>query len=231
MVNPFTDYMGGIGSGVTPIVSGVFDIIIKVIAGLLFLTGVVIFAIWKKNKKNYNVPVTIWIPRSNNKILDEVSGVGGYFKEPNKDGGYTTVFKLKRKGIPTVEIPPPSSHFLVGLSKKLYLIQKGIDDFEPVDPTSFRSVTTQKGRNMAIIDLKCINQDATAWVEDNRESAKRRFTFHNFWEKYKDFIQITLFIFIVMISCYINWQGLEGVAKELARVAESLGGQVQVSGG
>jgi len=176
----------------------------------------------EKESKNYNIPVLICIPRSNNTITDMIEGVGGYFKTKTADGGDVTVFRLKRKGTPSVEIPPPSSHFLVGLNKRLFLVQKGIDDFEPIDPTSFLYVTTQEGRKIPIIDMKCINQDATAWVEDNREHAKRRFTFHGFWEKYKDMIQITIFIFIVMLSVYINWQGLKDVASALENVATGL---------
>ena len=149
-----------------------------------------------------NIPVTIWIPRSDGKITDEINGKGGYFRLKQKEGGYITIFRLKRKGLASIELPPPSSRFLVGLSRKLYLIQKGPDDFEAVLPESFREVTTARGDKVAMIDLKCINQDATAWVEDIRENSKKRFTLHGFWERYKDFIQITIFIFIVMISIY-----------------------------
>jgi len=223
MANPFTDSTG-IGGNLTPIISSTISIGIKIIIGLLILGGIVAVLLWRKNQKNYNIPVTICIPRSNNTITDMIDGVGGYFKTKTSDGGYVTVFRLKRKGTPSVELPPPSSHFLVGLNRKLFLVQKGVDDFEPIDPTSFLYVTTAKGRKIPIIDMKCINQDATAWVEDNREHAKKRFTFHGFWEKYKDMIQITIFIFIVMLSVYINWQGLKDVATALENVATGLKG-------
>lgn len=228
MADPFTDTMN-IGGSLTPIISGTISIGIKIISGLLVLGVLFVIFLYYKNKKNYNIPVLICIPRSNNTIIDMVDGIGGYFKTKTRDGGDVTVFRLKRKGTPSIEIPPPSSHFLVGLNKRLFLVQKGVDDFEPIDPTSFLYVTTAEGRKIPIIDMKCINQDATAWVEDNREHAKKRFTFHGFWEKYKDMIQITIFIFIVMLSVYINWQGLKDVATALADVAQNLKGAPIVS--
>jgi len=228
MDNPFTE-QGAIGGVSTPIIGAMIGLGFKILVGVLILMGLILIFVWWKNKKSYNVPVTIFIPRSNNKIIEDISAVGGYFRTKSRDGGFVTTFRLKRKGNPTIDLPPPSSHFLVGLNKKLYLIQKGVDDFEPVDPTGFRYITTQKGRKIPIIDLKCINQDATAWVEDNRENAKRRFTFHGLWEKYKDMIQITVFVFIVFLAIYINWQGLKEVAQALQDVATQLKGQPLIS--
>ncbi len=195
---------------------------IKIIAGILGI-ALIGFAIWLyRRRKKYNIPVTIWIPRSDGKITDEVQAKGGYFKTKQEDGGKITTFRLKRKGTTTVDIPPPDSRFLVGLSRRLYLIQKGVDDFEPVHPDSFRYVETEDGEKLAVTNLKCINQDATAWVEDNRENAKKRFTLHSFWDQYKDWIQITVFIFIVMISIYVNWIGLKDVVDGLKEVAQAL---------
>ena len=224
MANPFTDYMGGMGGSFSTILASTWSLVSKLlVAGLV---GAVIIAaiIWRKKKKAMNIPITIWIPRSDGKITDEVSAVGGYYRTKQGDGGYITTFKLKRKGLATIEITPPASRFLVGLSRKLYLIQKGIDDFEPVLPDSFKMVETSNGKRVAVINLKCINQDATAWVEDVRESSKKRFTLHGFWEKYKDFIQITIFIFIVMLSLFINWKGLKDVVTGLQGVADNLRG-------
>jgi len=79
-----------------------------------------------------------------------------------------------------------------------------------------------KSKKIAIVNLKCINQDATAWRFDNEQNAKKRFTFSSFWEKYKDFIQITIFIMIVFIASYIQYSGLKEVAKQLADVAKAL---------
>lgn len=221
MANPFSDYLGGLGGTFGNIGSSVLSITTKVGVGILLLGLVIGFVLWRKNRKKYNIPVTIWIPRSSGKIMDEVSAKGGYFRSKSPEGIIS--FRLKRKGLATLDIPPPNSKFLVGLSRKLYLVQKGADDFEPVLPDSFKYITTINGnKKIAVVDLKAINQDATAWVEDNRESAKRRFTFHNFWEKYKDFIQITIFVFIVMLSVYINWQGLKEVVAGLQAVADSL---------
>jgi len=221
MANPFSDYLGGIATPLGGIGSSITSIIGKVLVVVLVLGLVIGFLLWRKKRKQYNIPVTIWIPRSSGKIMDEVSCVGGYFRSKNPEGIMS--FRLKRKGLAVIDIPPPNSKFLVGLSRKLYLVQKGADDFEPVLPDSFKTITTIKGKKrIAVVDLLAINQDATAWVEDNRESAKRRFTFSNFWEKYKDFIQITIFIFIVFLAIYINWQGLKDVTTALQSVANSL---------
>lgn len=212
----------GFSGSISSMMSSAIGLIIKAIAGLLGIVLLSVIIWWNKQRKSFNIPVTIWIPRSDGKIIDEVKAVGGFFKTKQAEGGFISTFRLKRKGTSTIDIPPPSSQFLVGLSRKLYLIQKGIDDFEPVLPESFRYVRTQAGNKIAVTELKCINQDATAWVEDNRENARKRFTLHGFWEKYKDFIQITIFIFIVMLALYMNWTGLKEVVEGLHAVAEKL---------
>jgi len=228
MANPFTEYTGSLGEGITGMVSSTTNLLLKALLAVGVFGLVIFFVLWRKRKKQMNIPVTIWIPRSDGKITDEIPAKGGYFRLKQAEGGYITIFRLKRKGLASIELPPPSSRFLVGLSRKLYLIQKGPDDFEAVIPESFKEVTTSRGNKIAVIDLKCINQDATAWVEDIRENSKKRFTLSGFWNKYKDFIQITIFIFIVMISMYINWQGLKDVAAALQAVASNLGPSVPV---
>ena len=207
--------------------SSIIKVVVYGVGIILVLIGVALFGKSYGNKKKFNIPVTIWIPRSDNKIVDEVNGRGGYFK--SKAVGGITTFRLKRKGISTIEIEPPASRFLVGLSRHLYLVQKGMDDFEPVLPESFMTVETAKislltGKQIrkAVVNLKCINQDSTAWRFDNETTAKKRFTFLNLWEKYKDFIQLTIFILMVFVICYINYQGLKEVAAALKEVAQQL---------
>lgn len=209
------DSLGGV-------VSTLISLGFKILAGI-FVLGIIGFLLFYNHKrKAYNIPVTIWIPRSDGKITDEISAKGGFFKIKQKSGGFVSSFRLKRDKQSAIDIPPPPSRYLVGLSRKLYLVQKGIDDFEPVLPDSFRYVKTEGGNKLIVTDLKCINQDATAWTEDFRENSKRRFTLHGFWEKYKDFIQMTIFIFIVMLAIYINWIGMKEVVAGLKEVAESL---------
>jgi len=213
--------VGGLSGTFGQMTGGLVRIIFIVIGIIIFFVVLGVVLVIKKRKQRYNIPVTIWIPRSDGKIIDEISAVGGYFKSKNN----VTTFRLKRKGLPTIDIPPPSSRFLVGLRRKVYLIQKGMDDFEPVLPDSFRYITTAAGKKIQIIDLKCINQDATAWVEDNRENAKRRFTLKAFWEKYKDLIQMSVFVLIFFIAVFITWKGLADVVVGLEKVAEQLGGR------
>ena len=208
-----------------PLTSGLIKIVFYAIGALLFLVGIFFFSKWMKNRKAYNIPVTIWIPRSDNKLVDEFSAVGGYFK--SKAVGGITTFRIKRKGASEVDIEPPASRFLVGLSRHLYLVQKGMDDFEPVLPDSFMTVETAQMHNgkpvrKAIVNLKCINQDSTAWRFDNEANAKKRFTWQSMWEKYKDFLQITVFILIIFIACYMMWSGLGKVVAGLKEVAEIL---------
>lgn len=217
-----------ITSQMTGIAGTTISLLMKILGGLFGIGIVVAIGLWKKQRNKFNIPVTIWIPRSDGKITDEVQARGGFFKTKVQGEGQVTSFRVKRKGQPAIDIPPPSARFLVGFARKLYLIQKGVDDFEPVLPDSFRYVETQNGEKVPVTDLKCINQDATAWVEDNRENAKKRFTMQGFWEKYKDFIQITIFIFIVMLSIYITYVGLQEVAASLKDVADSLS---QTAGG
>jgi len=219
--------LGGFEGQAAGLLGGVINVFIWVIGIIVAFAVLGIILFFRKRAGQYNIPVTIWIPRSDGKVMDEFDAKGGYFVSKNN----ITSFRLLRKKLPVVDIPPPSSRFLVGLRRKLYLIQKGMDDFEPVLPESFRYVQTETGAKklIPVINLKCINQDATAWVEDNRENAKRRFSFLVLWEKYKDFIQITIFVFIVMLSIYINWQGLADVATALENVATHLAGKPIVS--
>ena len=118
---------------------------------------------------------------------------------------------------------------LLGYNRELFLVQKGMDDFEPILPESFSFIDVEnptangKKRKVAVVNLKCVNQDATAWKFDNEQNAKKRFTFSSFWEKYKDFIQITIFILIVFIASYIQYSGLKEIAESLRKTAEILG--------
>lgn len=228
MANPFSE-SGNLVGGIAPVVSSSISIIIKVIIAILIIGGLIGFAIWYKKKKQMNIPVTIQISRSNNTLVDEYEAKGGYFTINTKEGGTITVFRLKRKGLPSIDIQPPPSNYLIGLSKKLYLKQKGVDDFEPVHPYGWRYVTLEGGKRIPITELKAINQDATAWVEDYRENAKRRFTITKMWDKYKEVIQIVTFTFLIMIFIYINYEGLKEVALALKEVASSLQSSVSVS--
>jgi len=216
--------------GFTSGLSGMLGTVIRAglwICGLIVLVVVLVIVLrWKKNKNSFNIPITIWIPRSDGKIVDEFNAVGGYFKS-SPVGGITS-FRLKRKGASTIDIPPPSSRFLVGLNKKLYLVQKGMDDYEPVLPESFKTVETQardiNGNPIrrAVVNLKCINQEATAWKFDNEQSAKKRFTIWGLWDKYKDIIQMSLFAFMIILAIFIVWIGLKDVVIELARLVDAL---------
>lgn len=216
--------IGGIVVG--EIFSGTLSLIFWLIFGAIIIIGTFFFAKKRKEAQAFNIPVTIFIPRSDNRTRDIIRAKGGYFKSQSV-GGITT-FRLKRKGVGVIEIPPPESRFLVGFNRELFLVQKGMDDFEAILPESFSYIDTEvagadgKTKKVAIINLKCINQDATAWKFDNEQNAKKRFTFSSFWEKYKDFIQITIFILIVFIASYIQYSGLKEVAETLRQVAETL---------
>lgn len=214
------------GEAVSSAISGTLSLIFWLAGGAVLIVIALVLGKKYKENKAFNIPVTIFIPRSDNKTRDIIRAKGGYFKS-QAVGGITT-FRLKRKGVGTIELPPPESRFLVGFNRELFLVQKGMDDFEPILPESFSYVDTEvkgadgKNRKVAMINLKCINQDATAWKFDNEQNAKKRFTFNSFWEKYKDFIQITIFILIVFIASYVQYNGLKEVAVALERVAKIL---------
>ena len=219
--------LGAVGAGGSGLVDTLIRVLVYVIAAIVLTVVIIVIVRWKKNKNAFNIPVTIWIPRSDGKIVDEFMATGGYFK--SKSVGGITSFRLKRKGVSTIDIPPPSSHFLVGLNRKLYLVQKGMDDFEPVLPESFKSVELvnqfdKEGKPIrrAVINLKCVNQDATAWKFDNEDNAKKRFTIFGLWDKYKDIIQMTVFVFIVFLAIYIMWFGLKDFTVQLARLVDVL---------
>jgi len=212
--------------GTTGLLTGLTKVLMWLFGGVIFIGLVVFLLIWRKNKKSFNIPITIWIPRSDGTLVDEISAKGGYFK--SKAVGGITTFRVKRRGVSIIDIPPPSSRYLVGLSRHLYLIQKGMDDFEPVIPKSFLTVETDKKDTIgnpirkAVVNLNCRNQEATAWMFDNAENAKKRFTIWGLWERYKDFIEMSIFCFIVMLAVYINWHGLKDVVNQMARLVDIL---------
>jgi len=213
-------------SVITGSFGGVLNIIAILIGAVLVILAIIVWAKRRKTKQSFNIPVTIFIPRSDNKTRDIIHAVGGYFKS-QAVGGITT-FRLKRKGVGVIEIPPPASRFLVGVNRELFLVQKGMDDFEPILPESFSYIDVENPsadgttKKVAIVNLKCINQDATAWKFDNEENAKKRFTFGSFWEKYKNVIEMAIFILIIFIACYIQYNGLKEVAEALKEVTRGL---------
>jgi len=200
-----------------------FKTIIIAIIGFIVVGGGMGLFIWKRiQNKKFNIPLIIITPRSDGLIAEINKGVGGYFKS-KKIGGITS-FRIKRKGIGVVEIPPPPSSFLSSPDRTLILAQKGVDDYEPIMPGSLCYVETMEGEQVPILKLKAINQDATAWSFDNAETAKKRFTFLSLWDKYQVMITLMIFIFILFLVLYINWIGLKDVVAGLADVAEQLKG-------
>lgn len=210
-------FFGGIG--------GMMNTFMTIIIGLiifLVVSSIAGFIVWKKiQNKKFNIPLIIITPRSDGKVVEINYGVGGYFK--SKRVGGITSFRVKRKGIGVVEIPPPPSSFLSSPGRTLLLAQKGVDDYEPVMPSELNYVDTFDGEErVPILKLKAINQDATAWAFDNEETAKRRFTFMSIWDKYQQIITMMIFIFILFLVIYINWIGLKDVVTGLKEVADVL---------
>ena len=199
-----------------------FKYIIIGLIGFVVVGSLVGLFVWKRlQNRKFNIPLIIITPRSDGKVVEINKGLGGYFKS-KKVGGITS-FRVKRKGIGTVEIPPPPSSFLSSPDRTLMLAQKGIDDYEPVMPSALNYVDTFSGEEQVpILKLRAINQDATAWSFDNAETAKRRFTFASIWDKYQTMITLMIFIFILFLVMYINWIGLKDVVAGLKDVAEIL---------
>ena len=214
---------GGSGGGG---VSGALETFKTIMLGLLAFVVVVggsgVFFWKKKQNKSFNIPLIIITPRSDGLVVEVNQGLGGYFKS-KKIGGITS-FRIKRKGIGIVEIPPPPSSYLSSPNRTLFLAQKGVDDYEPVMPNTLAYVDTDTEEQVAILKLKAINQDATAWNFDNAETAKKRFTFLSLWEKYQVMITLMIFIFILFLVLYINWIGMKDVVAGLADVVQALKG-------
>ena len=197
-------------------------IIIGLIAFVVVGGGVAV-VVWRKiQNKKFNIPLIILTPRSDGKVVEINAGMGGYFKS-KKVGGITS-FRVKRKGIGVVEIPPPPSSYLSSPNRTLILAQKGVDDYEPVMPSELSYVETDDGERVPILKLKAINQDATAWSYDNEATAKTRFTFLSLWEKYQVMITLMMFVFILFLVLYINWIGMKDVVAGLSEVAKELRG-------
>ena len=213
--------LGGVGEGFASAMNTFILIIIGLIA-FVVVGGAVGFFVWRRNQnKKFNIPLIIITPRSDGRVVEINKGIGGYFKS-KKVGGITS-FRVKRKGIGVIEIPPPPSSFLSSPDRTLILAQKGVDDYEPVLPSELNYVDTFDGENrIPILKLKAINQDATAWSFDNEETAKKRFTFASVWDKYQQLITMMIFIFILFLVIYINWIGLKDVVNGLKEVADNL---------
>jgi len=207
----------GVGGALNTFIIIIIGLIVFIVVG-----SVVTFFVWRKlQNKKFNIPLIIITPRSDGKVVEINKGVGGYFK--SKRVGGITSFRVKRKGIGVVEIPPPPSSFLSSPDRTLILAQKGVDDYEPVMPSELNYVDTFSGElKVPILKLKAMNQDATAWSFDNAETAKKRFTFITIWDKYQQVITMMIFIFILFLVIYINWIGLKDVVNGLAEVADAL---------
>ena len=187
---------------------------------IIFSSIITLFIYRRFQKKKFNIPLVIITPRSDGRVVEINNGLGGYFKS-KKVGGITS-FRVKRKGIGVVDIPPPPSSYLASPNRTLFLAQKGVDDYEPIMPYELGQVTVPSGEKFPILELKALNQDATAWHCDNQESAKRRFTFTSLWEKYQVLLTLMTFVFILFLVLYINWLGMKDVVAGLADVAEQL---------
>lgn len=208
----WTDSIAGIGSAVVNYLA--------MALGAVLLILIIVFVVYKiRQRKAFNIPVTIWIPRSDGCITDECSGLGGYFKT----GGITgvTSFRLKRKGFKIVDMQPPTADYLVGLDRHLHLVQKGFEDYEPVHPSSFQTVLLPNGKKCSVMNLKAKNQDSTAWGFDYHNTASKRFTIGGLWEKYKEIMTIMFVIFVMFLSVYINWKGQKDVVTGLSEVANA----------
>ncbi len=206
----------GIGSALQTFQTILIWIIIIII--VFSIMGVYLFR--RHQNKKFNIPLIIITPRSDGKVVEINEGMGGFFKSA-RVGGITS-FRVRRKGIAICEIPPPSSDFLSSPNRTLMLAQKGIDDYEPILPESLTMAKIPDGRTVPILKLKAINQEATAWMFDNAESAKRRFTFASLWDKWQGLISMMIFIFILFIIMYINWIGMKDVVTGLSEVAQAL---------
>ncbi len=216
------DSIGGFGSasGFSSLLQtftyiGVGIAVFFVVGGVLLL-----FILRRKHNKQFNIPVIIVTPRSDGRVVEISQARGGYFKSA-KVGGITS-FRMKRKGIGIVDMPPPESVFLSSPNRTLMLAQKGMDDYEPILPDSLARVTTTEGIKLPILQLKAKNQDATAWSFDNEQSAKSRFTIYSFWDKYQTLITMMMFTFILFLILYIQWIGMKDVVDGLQTVAEHL---------
>lgn len=216
------DMFGGLTGGAGGALKGFETLMMWLLIAVVVIAVVMIFVRWRWMKKRYNIPLIIITPRSDGRIVEINSGVGGYFKS-RKVAGITS-FRIKRKGIGIIEIPPPASTYLSAPNRTLIVAQKGLDDYEPVLPSSLNWVETPSGRKLPILQLKGKNQDATAWSFDNEESAKKRFTLYTFWDRYQTLITMMVFVFILFLILYINWMGMKDVVAGLQRVADALTG-------
>lgn len=214
--------LGGLGGGggIGTALQAFQTIMIGIIVGVVVLSVVGFIMLKKSEKKKFNINLQIIVPRSDGRITEWYYGKGA-FNKSKRVGGITS-FLIKRPGIAKCEIPPPRSDFIIGPNNTLLLAQKGIDDYEPIMPHNLSMVKTPDGKLVPILNLKAINQDATAWGFDVEETAKRRFTFSSLWDKHQAMISMMVFVFILFIVIYINWIGMKDVVTGLQEVATTL---------
>jgi len=211
----------GSGGGAVSAIQTFQTIIIGIIIGVVVLSFVGFFAWKRKENRRFNINLQIIVPRSDGKIIEWYAGKGAFNK--SKAVGGIRSFLVRRKGVATVEMPPPRSDFIIAPNNTLLLAQKGIDDFEPIMLYNL-SMASVGGKKVPILNLHAINQDATAWAFDIEETAKQRFTFASLWDKYQTAITMAVFVFIMSIALYINWIGQKDVVTGLQSVADSLKG-------
>ncbi len=210
----------GFGGGIGSALQTFQTIMIWIVVGVVVFSVLGVYLLRRSDNKKYNIPLIIITPRSDGRVVEINSGMGGFFKS-ERVGGISS-FRIKRKGIKISEIPPPSSDFISSPNRTLMLAQKGVDDYEPILPESLGMVKIPDGSIVPILKLKAINQEATAWGYDNAESSKRRFTFASLWDKYQTMITMMTFVFILFLVLYINWIGMKDVVTGLQTVAETL---------
>ena len=77
------------GEAISSALTGTLSLIAWLVGGALLIIGAFIYAKKRKEGLAFNIPVMIFIPRSDNKTRDIILAKGGYFKS-QAVGGITT---------------------------------------------------------------------------------------------------------------------------------------------
>jgi hypothetical protein len=178
--------------------------------GKLFLWGGIILValcilmlilFWLGGKAKWNLKVEFKIPRSDGKLLTSEHGKGAF----NASKGYCL---LKRAGVRGKKYEIKNfdpTKFLQG-TDTLTVIQVGANEFRPVVPDSFYTITDYAtGQPHALMSIKGYTGEDIAWQQGARRNLRDTFTIKSLLSQYANFIGWGFLLIVVILGNFIGF--------------------------
>jgi len=166
---------------------------------VLAVCGIFLYYVIKK-KKNWNIKVTIKIPRSE----------GSYFSTEKAKGSYNTqqgVVEIKRKRKKPVRMKPfNATRYLQGKENKLEVMQIAPEHYVPILPESYTHLEDdQTGEEAALMKIKSDFSESKAWRNGAERSFKEAYTITSLLKEYAPYITIGMVIVLWGIQFVIMY--------------------------